>query len=162
MTVIAWDGTTLAGDKRTSFGGLHATTTKVQRLPNGVMVGCAGNTAQIWEMVHWLAQGADPEKLPAIQRDAKECVTMLVVYRNGELWQYENSPYPIRIEDKQWAIGSGRDFAIAAMRLGRTAAQAVALTCELDMSCGNGVDALMLEPLPAIDPDLLDTSKEAA
>lgn len=159
MTVIAWDGETLAGDKRTNFGGLHATTTKVQRLPDGGIVGCAGNTAQIWEMVHWLAQGADPEKLPAIQRDAKECVTMLVVSRCGDLWQYENSPYPIRIENKQWAIGSGRDFAIAAMRLGQTAAQAVALACELDMGCGNGVDALSLAPLPTIEPHLLEAGQ---
>lgn len=157
MTVIAWDGLIMAGDKRTNFGGLHATTTKVHRLPDGSLAGCAGNTAQIAEMVHWLAQGADVGKIPASQRDAKECVSMLVVYPNGHLWQYENTPYPIRIENKFWAIGSGRDFAMAAMRLGRSALDAVALACELDMNCGNGIDALTLaSPLPVVDPSLLE------
>ncbi|SDX13057.1 20S proteasome, alpha and beta subunits [Variovorax sp. YR634] len=144
MTVVAWDGKTLAADKRTNFGGLHGTTTKVHRLSDGRLVGCAGNTAQISEMVHWLETGADPEKIPAIQRDAKECVSALVILPGGAVLQYENTPHPIRIENSTWAIGSGRDFAMAAMHLGKDARQAVMLACELDSTCGNGVDTLEL------------------
>lgn len=144
MTVIAWDGKTLAADKRASFGGLHGTTTKVHRLSDGSLVGCAGNAAQIVEFVHWLGAGAEPDKMPAIQRDAKECVSALVIRPDGKVLQYENTPYPIHIENKTWAIGSGRDFAMAAMYLGHDAADAVAVTCVLDSGCGNGIDALML------------------
>lgn len=145
MTVIAWDGKTLAADKRTNFGGLHATTTKVHRLPDGRLVGCAGNTAQISEMVHWLGAGADSEKMPAIQRDAKECVSALVIEPGGRVLQYENTPHPIVIENPAWAIGSGRDFAMAAMWLGQDARHAVIVACQLDCTCGNGVDELALE-----------------
>lgn len=145
MTVVAWDGKTLAADKRTSFGGMHATTTKVHRMPDGSIVGCAGNTAQIYEMLNWLKTGADADKLPNAQRDAKECVSMLVIRPDGTIHQYENTPHPMTIENKMWAIGSGRDFAYAAMHLGRSAIQAVELTCMLDSGCGNGVDSLRLE-----------------
>jgi ATP-dependent protease HslVU (ClpYQ) peptidase subunit len=145
MTVIAWDGKTLAADKRTNFGGLHATTTKVHRLPDGRLVGCSGNTAQIAEIVHWLGSGADADKMPTAQRDAKECVSALVILPGGAILQYENTPHPIRIENRMWAIGSGRDFAIAAMHLGKTAHQAAVLACELDCNCGNGIDTLTLE-----------------
>lgn len=145
MTVIAWDGKMLAADKRTNFGGLHATTTKIHRLKDGRLVGCAGNTAQIAEIVHWLSTGADADKLPSVQRDPKECVSALVIEPCGRVLQYENTAHPIVIENRCWAIGSGRDFAMAAMHLGKTAHQAVTLACELDSSCGNGIDMLTLE-----------------
>lgn len=145
MTVIAWDGRVLAADKRTNFGGMHGTTTKVHRMPDGSRVGCAGNTAQIYEMLEWLKNGADADKLPAVQRDPKECVSMLVIRPDGSVLQYENTAYPILIEDKLWAIGSGRDFALAAMHCGKSAVEAVQLACQLDVGCGNGVDGLSVE-----------------
>lgn len=143
MTVICWDGHYLAGDKRTSFGGLHGITTKVHRIGD-CLVGCAGTTAHIAEMLEWVRNGRKPEELPTHQRDPKECTSMLLIEPDGSVLQYESSPYPIRIENKQWAIGSGRDFAMAAMHLGYCASAAVAVACKLDMSCGNGIDALTL------------------
>ena len=56
--------------------------------------------------------------------------------------RYEQTPNPFVVEDKQWAIGSGRDYAIAAMHLGRTAAEAVAVACLFDVSCGMGIDTM--------------------
>ena len=145
MTVIAWDGEFMAGDKRTNFGGMHATTTKVHRLPDGSLIGCAGNTAQIAEMIEWVARGCDAEKLPTGQRDPKDCVSALVVRPDGTVLQYENTPNPIVIENGRWAIGSGRDFAWAAMHLGKSAKEAVELACLLDLNCGNGCDVLSLK-----------------
>lgn len=145
MTVIAWDGITLAGDKRTNFGGLHATTTKVHRLRDGSLVGCAGNTAQIAEMVRWLSEGAKPDQLPVSQRDESKCVSALVVRPSGAIEQFENTAYPILIENPHWAIGSGRDFAMAVMHLGYDAVRAVQVASNLDSGCGNGVDFLRAE-----------------
>ena len=59
--------------------------------------------------------------------------------------KWERSPYPLKFHDEQFAIGSGRDFALAAMYLGKTAAQAVEVACVFDSGCGNGVDAMALE-----------------
>ena len=145
MTTIAWDGHTLAGDKRTSFGGLHATTTKVHRIA-GCLVGAAGTSAQITEMHAWLANGRKPADLPTAQRSATDCCSVLVIEPDGRVLQFENSPYPLAIENKRWAIGSGRDFAMAAMHLGLDARSAVEVAIALDAGSGNGVDFLSLEP----------------
>lgn len=144
MTVIAWDGRTLAADKRTSFGGLHATTTKVHRLPDGRLFAGCGPTALIQEMRHWVAFGADPATFPAAQRTSADSCSALVVMLDGSLIQYETTAYPLCFENRQWAIGSGRDFAVMAMHLGKTAREAVLLTAEFCHDCGNGVDALDL------------------
>ena len=141
MTVIAWDGNTLAADKRTSFGGSHCTTTKVRRVGDTLVSGC-GTSALLREMLRWLEDGADPSKFPAAQRDSKESVSLLVVPRNGHLLQYETGPYPLVIEDLRWAVGSGRDFAVMAMHLGKSAIEAVELTAQFCSDCGNGVDFL--------------------
>jgi hypothetical protein len=143
MTTIAFDGKTLAADKRTSFGGLHATTIKVHRV-NGLLVAGCGTSALICEMRAWLESGADPKEFPAAQRDTKECASVLVIHPNGDIRQYESSPYPLVILDKHWAIGSGRDFAMAAMYLGKTAVEAVEVASVFDTNTGNGVDSLEL------------------
>lgn len=140
MTVIAWDGRTLAADKMTSFGGLHATTTKVHRLADGRLFAGCGATALIQEMRVWVERGADPATFPAAQRVSADSCSILVVELDGTLLQYETTAYPLRIENRQWALGSGRDFAAMAMRLGKSAAEAVILTAEFCNDCGNGVD----------------------
>lgn len=150
MTVIAWDGQCLAADKRTNFGGLHATTTKVSRLLDGSLIAGCGPTALIIEMTLWIGNGADPATLPAAQRDEKDCASMLVIRPSGVIHQYETTPHPITIQNKFWSIGSGRDYAMAAMFLGKSAVDAVGVASALDSTCGNGVDWLFLnQPLPA-------------
>lgn len=42
MTVIAWDGKTLAADKRVGYGNMHRTTTKIRRVGDA-LVGCSGS-----------------------------------------------------------------------------------------------------------------------
>lgn len=143
MTVIAWDGRYLAGDKMTNFGGLHATVTKVHRI-NGRLVGGCGTQALIREMIDWISGGCDPTRFPAAQRDEDKACSMLVVNAGGVVWQYETTPYPLVLENKFWAVGSGRDFAMMAMRLGKTAREAVVLTSQMCNDCGNGVDVVEL------------------
>lgn len=144
MTTIAWDGKTLAGDKRTSFGGLHAVTTKVARIGN-LLVGCAGNAAQIAEMHEWVKNGRVSADLPKPQLSSTECVSMLVIEPSGQVLHYESTAYPIQIENMFWAIGSGRDFAMAAMHLGLSAFDAVEVASVFETGTGNGIDTLTLE-----------------
>lgn len=156
MSVIAWDGKTLAADKRASIGNLIRTTTKIFRHGGEALVGYAGNADAGEEVLEWFRSGGDPDKFPASQRDKDDWDGLMVVWRNGTIWKYERTPYPIRFEPQHFAIGSGRDFALAAMYLGRSAQQAAELASVFDSSCGNGVDALthMDSPLDVCtDPD---------
>jgi ATP-dependent protease HslVU (ClpYQ) peptidase subunit len=143
MTIICWDGHTLAGDKRNNIGTGHLTTTKVKRIGD-VLLGCAGSTGKIWEFQDWVARGRKPEDCPIFQRDEKEFVEALLIDAQGRCWGYAETPYPFLIENKFWAIGSGREFAMGAMFCGKTAREAVEVACALDTSCGNGIDTLTL------------------
>lgn len=145
MSVVAWDGQTLAADRRAVYQNLARTTRKIFRLDANRLVGFAGEIGAGLEMVQWLKGGARPKTFPAAQRDEKSWVPVVVVVRGGEIKMYERTPYPARVLDSKYAIGSGRDFALAAMYLQRSAREAVEITCEFDTSCGNGIDVLEFE-----------------
>lgn len=143
MTVIAWDGKILAADKRLSTL-LPRTVTKIRRTKNGSLIGCAGDLGPCMEIMAWYEFGAHPDMFPPGLRDNSKANVILEITQNGKIKLYNKSPYPIIIEDKCMAIGSGRDFAITAMYLGKNAREAVEITNELIAECGNGVDTLEL------------------
>ena len=96
------------------------------------------------EMVAWARGGFKRATFPDMQRDEENSIAMLVIRQKGVIWVYENTPFAIEHEDEQFAIGSGRDYALAAMRLGKSAEEAVLLAAEFDPGTGNGVDTLTL------------------
>ena len=144
MSVIAWDGKTLAADKRACLWTLIATTTKIFKAC-GALVAYSGDACFGEEMLAWFKDGSDPLKFPPLQRDKDDWSGLLVVWDSGEIWKYERSPYPLKFPKQLFAIGSGRDFALAAMYLGKTAEEAVEVACVFDSGCGNGVDILTHE-----------------
>ena len=141
MTVIAWDGHTLAADKRASLGTFIRSTTKVFDLGES-LAAYVGDADGGEEMLAWFCDGRDPIKFPPSQREKDSWTGMLIVWADGSIWKYERTPYPVKFPPQQFAIGSGRDFAMAAMHLGKTAAEAVEVACIFDSGCGNGVDVL--------------------
>ena len=143
MTTIAWDGKALAADKRSTNNNLARTVTKITRVGKS-LVGGAGDASQTEEMVAWLRRGAKVSDFPASQRDKEDWAAMLVIRPGGFIDLYERTPYPTRYEDKIFAIGSGRDFALAAMYLGKCASDAVEIASIFDAGSGNGVDVLVL------------------
>lgn len=143
MTVIAWDGKTLAADKRACIGSMIRTTTKIFRVGD-CLVGYSGEACFGEQMVAWFKAGAKVDDFPAAQRDKDDWCGLLVIHPDGKIAKYERTPYPLCFEDGQFAFGSGRDYALAAMYCGKTAAEAVEVTCALDNGCGNGVDTLEL------------------
>lgn len=142
MSVIAWDGKELAADKRASIGTMIRTTTKIFEAA-GAIVGYAGDADGGEELLAWFSSGRSPEKFPPSQRDKDSWAGLLVIWPSGEIWKYERTPYPLKFPPQHFAIGSGRDFALAAMHCGKTAAEAVEVACALDSGCGNGVDILV-------------------
>ena len=144
MTVVAWDGTTLAADKRVTYQGLACTVTKIFRVGDK-LVGFSGNGDQAMEMLAWFREGADFRTFPQSQRSKEDWVATLVINADGSAMDFERTPFPYPLEDRFLAIGSGRDYALAAMHLGKTAREAVEIACLFDAGCGNGVDELKLK-----------------
>ncbi len=142
MSVIAWDGKQLAADKRLTCGAAILTTTKIFKLRD-CLVGYVGTADAGAELLAWYGAGADPNTFPDAQRGEDAAAELLVIGPNKCITTYERTPYPIAYEDKQFAMGSGRDYAMAAMHLGKSARQAVALACVFCSDCGNGIDTLV-------------------
>lgn len=143
MTVIAWDGKTLAADKRSTYGGMICTVTKIQKV-NGLLVGGAGEASFIGAMLEWIKGGRVTAEFPSAQASKDDWQTVLVIELDGSTSLYERTPYPIRYEQPHIAIGSGREYARAAMALGYDSVRAVETAMLLDTGCGNGIDTLTL------------------
>jgi hypothetical protein len=145
MTVIVWDGHTLAADKRMSDNGYPATTTKIFRAPNGALLGGSGDSDAVSALRRWYCDGADRTEYPNNRDGDTCCGRLLVITPEGKVTMYLRGPDPLLIEDRMYAMGSGGDFALAAMHLGHDARHAVEVACALDTDCGNGIDTLTLE-----------------
>lgn len=139
MTVIAWDGHTLAADKRAIAVGMVYRVSKIVRRGD-MLIGVAGHLGHGTAVCAWLTNGRDPGKYPPAEKDDRSYC--LVVHRSGLVELFEGTGYPIIVEGPQHAIGSGRDFAMAAMYLGCDARRAVEVACNLSTDCGNGIDTL--------------------
>ncbi|MGG5809810.1 hypothetical protein [Falsiroseomonas sp. CW058] len=141
MTTIAWDGTTLAGDRRGNAGGMAYALTKVRRCADGRLLGFSGDIGVGTLMLDWLDRGG---ARPAAQ-DSDRWATVLEIDTDGTCWCHGRDGR-WQVEQPFFAIGSGRDFALAAMSLGQDAARAVEVAARFDTGTGNGVDALALHP----------------
>jgi ATP-dependent protease HslVU (ClpYQ) peptidase subunit len=144
MTVVAWDGEILAADRQSTDAGLRRTVTKIRRAPDGRLIGAAGNTNICEALRRWWEQGADPEQFP----DKDKTSHLLVIAPGGRIEFYDGHPVPAVYEAARFAMGSGRDYAEAAMYLGKNAIEAVQIAAHFDVSCGGGIDVLMFD-MPA-------------
>lgn len=147
MTVIAWDGRNLAADKRMNAGTGNplATITKIRRLASGSLVGWCGGLSFCQAIVAWLEAGGDPTAIEETWFEHEELAgQVLFIAPDRTILLYEHA-FPIEIENKFYAMGTGGAYATAAMHLGHDAVEAVKVACVYDSGCGNGVDVLTLE-----------------
>lgn len=145
MSTIAWDGVTLAGDKQSSNGYSISTVRKVFKLKNGMgLIGMCGKLDQMPILLDWFENGCVAESWPAFQRREDQCV-ILHITPDGKCYRFNSCEIGYEIEDKFIAIGSGSDFAIAALYLGENAVDAVKVAAKFNPSTGNLVDFVTLD-----------------
>jgi hypothetical protein len=145
VTVIVWDGTTLAADRRACANGFTYSVTKIARVGD-CLVALSGYFGRFGLYKAWLASGRNPELLPPRPHDDREWSQCLVIHRDGAIERFEGgSPAPIIVEERWHTMGSGRDYAAAALYLGCDAARAVEVASALSEECGNGVDTLTFD-----------------
>jgi len=141
MTVIAWDGKTLAADRQgTNCGGKFAAT-KLFRLDDGTLLAGTGTLAAVLVMRDWYIAGADTSQYPECQKSSDDWARLVVVKPGGVVFYYEGLPVAIPSESVPAAWGSGRDFALGAMLAGADARRAVEITNMVSIDCGLGVDS---------------------
>lgn len=141
MTVIAWDGKTLAADKMSVEEGTIRSTTKIMRLKNGQVAAIAGTFGCFGPLIEWLESGRDPATWPTCQRT--EDFGVIVVASTDGLEMFEREPWPIRFDEPFAAFGNGREAAMGAMAMGADAVKAVEIASRFVLGCGRGVDAMV-------------------
>lgn len=144
MTTIAWDGYSLSADKRSVNNTVISTVTKCRKISNKLVAG-AGAMDTILAMFNWIENGENPETFPSCQQDENLWSPILIITEDKRILKYERTPHPIEYEDNFFAIGSGRDFALCAMHLGKTSKEAIEIASKFDASTGNGVDTLSFD-----------------
>lgn len=140
MTVIAWDGQTLAADRMMEMNGGKFPVTKIRRLQDGTLLGTSGDIPRAMQIAEWIERGCVVGGLAAPQGEMYARV--LHIKSDGVATLYANNDQPIIVEQPFMAIGSGQDYANTAMYLGNSARQAVAIASELCATCGMGIDTL--------------------
>ena len=130
----------LAADKLAANFGLARTVTKIWR-HGDALLGLSGDAGVGTDLREWFKAGAVPDRFPEQAREEK--ATLIVIDARRVLSAYVDSPFPLVFEDEQFAIGSGRDYALAAMHLGCDARKAVEVACHFEISCGGGIDVIV-------------------
>jgi ATP-dependent HslUV protease subunit HslV len=135
MSVIVWDGKTLAVDRGATDGVTLWETRKLREFGKFAVVG-SGNAHDVGRLMTWFLNGHIDQTFPN-----GNLADLFVVHKGSStLLRYHGSPYPEEYIDIKVAFGSGKDYAFGALAMGATAAQAVEVACKFSTTCGHGVD----------------------
>lgn len=114
-------------------------TTKAHRLADGSLFASCGALENNAAVRQWL--NGDGEK-PVMDKD--DDFDGVVIKPDGSAWMLNRKLHLIAIESPYFSTGSGRDFALVALRMGKTAREAVELAAEFDIWTGMGVTELSI------------------
>ena len=141
MSVLVWDGTTLAADRQCTIGTLKLKYKKIF-CGEDFICGFVGDTDFGEAMVDWYFQGRKKDDFPKSIDSSATATMIIILEKTKEILLFSKSPYPGTYQPQSMAIGSGGDFAMGALSCGKNAIEAVEIACQLDAHCGNGVDFL--------------------
>jgi hypothetical protein len=135
VTTVAFDGTTLAVDRQATYGSTKFVVRKLVRCGE-YMLAASGRSNAIQE---WLADGADPADRPLSEEPFG---AIAIRIKTGRAYLLNGKrPYLEPIRAKTLAMGSGSEFATAALDFGKTAVEAIRYASKRDVNTGLGVDS---------------------
>lgn len=146
MTVICWDGSTVAADGLYSYDTLRASASLPKLRRRGGFVFALTGTAALYDpMVEWFLGDRDPDKLPKVGSDHMD--TRLLVFNGGTCESYKpNLPYPEPcFAPDTWGICA--EYAIGCMDAGADPARAVELSIARCKELGGPVQIIDLTEL---------------
>ena len=136
MTTIAacFSKKEIAADSMVSLETVHYGVCKLRR-GNVSLFGAAGD----WDNCLKFLQALESGSLNDMETD----VSVLELRKDG-LWVYEGTIIPARLKNDFYAIGTGANYAIAAMHMGASPTQAVEIACMYDPSTRGPIDTMFL------------------
>ena len=147
MTTIAFDGMVLAADTLgVDHYGLRST---IHKIINGP-VWVAGFAGSHGKMIKWqnatrhmgidevLAYG-----YPTFEKEVDDPAIMVIERASGLIWRHTDGVLTAH-HNKQFAIGSGRDYALMAMHMGLSSKRAIIEVSKFDVYTNDMIDELEL------------------
>ena len=149
MTIVVWDGNSLATDRQANDGSQKWESDKawyISRDEKVHIVSGVGVLQDIIELREWYRTGSSKNKFPIPSRSNRVSLTaqLIVVNETDGLIVYEGTPHPIVRGFIPCAFGDGKDFAMGALSMGASSVEAVAVANEHSLHCGKGVTELSL------------------
>ena len=132
MTTIAWDGETLASDSRQTGDNsfIHQVKSKkICKIGNSYL-GFAGEAQQEELFKRWFKNQTNEKPEPSWLKDLE-----VMLIRDGVCYEINDLCEPTPV-GKPYAIGSGEQYAMGAMKHGATAKEAVDIAKILDPFTG--------------------------
>jgi ATP-dependent protease HslVU (ClpYQ) peptidase subunit len=144
MTVIAWDGEILAADSLAVSCGLKLSTSKIlefyDAIGDRIFLAFSGQVDHGLALIDWYMNGQVKKDYPEFQKTNDWTRLIVVNSTKNDVFVFEQTPFPI-IQNKHFAWGSGRDYALGAMAMGADARKAVEIACAFSASCGLPVES---------------------
>lgn len=147
MTTIAFDGSTIAADTMNQDGhGLKDYASKLM-IGKNLVIGGAGERHKIrnwWLKVKGMGVGEILDYgYPDFHPDDNNQAIMLVDAATLKCYKLGASEFVLCSRGFH-AVGSGRDYALAALHMGRSAQQAVNVATEFDAGTGGEIEVVKL------------------
>ncbi len=137
MTVIVWDGNSIAVDSQATNGTRKRIVKKWRELDNGTVLLWTGDHEEGMVLCEWFEKGCHPENLP--KHETREEFTVLIaLLTSGQVVQYQIERIAEPIE-APFAWGDGAPYALAAMAMGADAARAAEVACDLSIFCSRPI-----------------------
>lgn len=163
MTVIAWDGKTLAGDSAGCYGDLMCKPYRKvfvvrSKCAQKYLIGVAGHADLVRPTLSYIASNEAPDGWPRFDsefihamKDLRQGETFsgfLLVNRNGVCYVYENWLGTRKIQDGGYmAIGNGFEIAHGALFVGACATNAVAAAIEHNTHCDRPIVSMTVRDI---------------
>lgn len=140
MTTIAYKDGWIAADSCCTIGNYTSNSKKLYIIPDVGVVGFAGAGNAMFKIADWWLEGCQGDA-PTVDNDKGESCIGILVSRKGVFCLFDGI-HPMEIDDPWFAIGSGSDFAISALSLGKNPKEAVEHAMQFDVGTGGRVDAI--------------------
>lgn len=159
MTTITYKDRKIASDGQISFGDrIDNYSLKKVRKINGCLVGGAGRLSSVLQFFDWFQEWSDAQQVQGESPHVKVFVPEgiddedfygLVVFADEVIFMYEGGKKSYQMTGSpHYAIGSGSDYALAAMDAGASADEAVAIAITRDVYTGGEIFIEELDPEP--------------
>lgn len=161
MTLVIYRNRVLAGDTSCWEGDIMVSEQeKVERLPDGALLGCCGMISAIQAFTDWARQGFPAGvDLPDLEHD--EDFSALLIGRDGRINCYDHK-YRREVSVREWAaIGAGVEFANGLLVAGYSAEKVVKAAIKhvayvggrvTSVSLSDAVDEAEVIEMPVEDP----------